>query len=351
MADKWLLIETFGGVEPSVVGVGNAPRRMVALRSVLGRGRYLEDARSAVAKVVADAEPFDGRTADRQRRVLAVPLPTFTGRVHGVHLWIGRPDEEPPPRDPVGAWYFNLSTDKIGGSDDLLDLYGVAPENRRRQRVTAEAFGRLVGNADEAAVLAKIVTSRPGAEHQATWTVRRDDGVLRAADYSCRAVEDILPDGRREVVLRGLALDIGPAESTPSAPPPRPVALAQQVLVAAREPGRHRAIVNLRTLTLLRWLDDPLPGVAWQLDDVNPPAIHPDDVPLAKKLSDGLATAGRVRAVLRLRAASGGWMRVDIAANLMLLDQHTTAALVTVSRPEPGDGESFVQVDGMFQDS
>jgi hypothetical protein len=40
--------------------------------------------------------------------------------------------------------------------------------------------------------------------------------------------------------------------------------LAQQVLAAEQEPGKHRTIVNLRTLTLLRWVDDPMPGIVWE---------------------------------------------------------------------------------------
>ncbi|MFD1151114.1 GAF domain-containing protein [Saccharothrix hoggarensis] len=336
MAERWLLIETFGGEgheEPTVIGVGSSPKGMVPLKSVLGRGRYLDDVRALVARVVASEQPTETTSADGRRRMIGLPLVTFAGRVHGVYAWLGGLDEQPPPRDPAGAWYFNLTTDKIGGSDDLLDLYGVAPEDRRTQRATAEAFGRLVTNADESAALATIVRSKPGSEHQATWTVRRDDGELRAANFACRAVEEITAEGRREVVLRGITHDIGPAEATPSAPPPRPVVLAQQVLAAAREPGKHRAVVNLRNLTLLRWLDDPMPGVAWELDVERPPGLHPDDLAVAKELSQGLATSGRVESVLRLRSTTGDWMPVHVVANLMLLDQHTTAALVTLSNP------------------
>jgi Domain of unknown function (DUF5593) len=335
VAERWLLIETFGGEgheEPTVIGVGSSPKRMVPLKSVLGRGRYLDDVRALVARVVASGQPVEARSGDGQRRMIGLPLVTFAGRVHGVYAWLGRHDEEPPPRDPAGAWYFNLTTDKIGGSDDLLDLYGVAPEDRRTQRATAEAFGRLVTNADESAALATIVRSKPGSEHQATWTVRRDDGQLRAANFACRAVQEV-NDGRTEVVLHGITHDIGPAETTPSAPSPRPMVLAQQVLAAAREPGRHRGIVNLRNLTLLRWLDDPMPGVAWELDAEHPAGIHPEDLSVAKELSKGLATSGRVEAVLRVRSTAGEWMPVHVVANLMLLDQHTTAALVTLSEP------------------
>jgi hypothetical protein len=326
-----LLIETFGGHrEPTVIGVGSTPKRMVPLASVLGRGRYLNDVRAAVARIAAHGKPVRITTEDHRRLVVADPLATFTGHVHGAYVWVGSPGEDPPPRDPAGAWYFNLTTDKIGGSDDLLDLYGVDPQDRRTERVTAEAFGRLITNADEAASLALIVQSKPGAEHQATWTVRRDDGELRAANFALRAVAEVGDTGGPEVVLRGITHDIGAADSTPSAPPR--LVLAQQVLAAEREPGKYRAIVNLRKLTLLRWLDDPMPGIAWENDSKYPPGIHPDDLPVAMRMSQELASTSRVEETLRLRGVTGEWVPVIVAARLMLLDQHTTAALVTLSQ-------------------
>ena len=334
MADRWLLIETFGGnghEEPTVIAVGRNVKQMIPLASVLGRGRYLDDVRALVARVADGGEPVRATSRDGRRQLIGDPLITFAGRVHGVYVWTGDLGEVPPPRDPAGAWYFNTTTDKIGGSDGLLDLYGVAPEDRRSERVTAEAFGRLVTNADEAAALAVIVRSQAGDEHQATWAVRRDDGQLRAANFAARAVSETAANGQIEVVVRGITHDIGAADDTPSAPPP--MVLAQQVIAAEREPGKHRAIMNLRTLTLLRWVDDPMPGVAWENNGEHKPAVNPEDLPIAKEMSAGLATGGRVEGVLRVRSVTGGWMPVAVTANLMLLDQHTTAALVTVSDP------------------
>lgn len=338
MADRWLLIETFGGegrAEPTVIGVGSTPKRMVSLSSVLGRGRSLDDVRALVARVVATGRSVRTTSSDGARRLVGDPLIAYTGRVHGVYVWVGRLDDGPPPRDPAGAWHFNLTTGKIGGSDDLLDLYGVAAEDRRSERVIAEAFTRLITNADEAAGLAVIVRAQPGAEHQATWSVRRDDGQIRAANFATRAVLEVHDDGRQEVVLRGITHDIGPAETTPSAPPR--MVLAQQVLAAQQEPGRHRAIVNLHTLTLLRWIDDPMPGIAWENNTEHPPAIHPDDLDIAVRLSEQLATQERASGRLRLRSTTGSWTTVQVDANLMLLDQHTTAGLVTVSALSPGE--------------
>jgi hypothetical protein len=334
MADRWLLIETFGGEghdEPSVIAVGRTVKRMVALASVLGRGRYLDDVRAMVARVTEASEPVALASRDGRRQVVGRPL-AVAGRVHGVFVWMGGPDEEPPSRDLAGAWYFNLTSDTTVRSDDLFDLYGVAPADRQYERRIAEMFGRLITNDDEASGLALLVRSRPGDEHQATWAVRREDsGELRAANFACRVMAEPGRDGQVETVVRGITHDIGAAEQIPSAPPQ--MVLAQQVIAAERQPGRYRAIINLRRLTLIRWVDDPMPGVAWQLDAQHPPEIHPDDLPLARQMSDRLASQSPVEGVLRVRAVTGGWMPVAVAANLMLLDQHTTAALVTVSEP------------------
>jgi hypothetical protein len=309
---------------------------MVPLRRILSRGHSLADVESVVHAAVSTAQPVEITSGDGRRRVIGDPLLTFTGCVHGVYVWVGAAEERPPTRDPAGAWQFNLTTDRISGSDDLLDLYGVAPADRQKERVTAEAFGRLVANADESRALAMLVRSEPGAEHQATWTVRRDDGQLRAAHFSCRTIAEPVGDGATEVVLRGITHDIGPAESTPSALPP--VVLAQQVLAGLAEPGLHRAIVNLRTFRLLRWLDDPMPGIAWEYDPDEPTHwIHPDDLPVAQALAEGLAK-GKTRGRLRFRTTPTGWQEVDVDAALVILDQNTTAALLTLRDPgQPTD--------------
>jgi hypothetical protein len=50
-------------------------------------------------------------------------------------------------------------------------------------------------------------------------------------------------------------------------------------------------------------------------------------------MSARLAREATVEGALRVRSVTGGWMQVTVTANLMLLDQHTTAALVSVSDP------------------
>lgn len=331
MVNRWLLIETFGGdLPPTIIGIGSTPKHMVPLRSVLGRGRSLQAVEAVVAKVSASRAADELVTHDGHRRVLGQPLLSYRGDVHGVWVWAGQVDETAPDRGVAGAWHFNLSTDTIGGSDDLLDLYGVAPKDRQTERATAEAFTRLVPNTDDAAALALLIRSRPGDEHQAVWAIRRDDGQMRAGHLSCRAVEERHGD-RVEVVLRGITQDIGPAEATPAAPPP--VVLEQRVLESMARPGEHRALFNLKNLRILRWIDDPLPDLHWTLDPAHPDSrwIHPDDQEVAEQLCASLRT-GRTSGQLRMAAEGGDWLTVDVLANIVLLDQHTTAGLFTLRR-------------------
>jgi hypothetical protein len=256
-----------------------------------------------------------------------------------VYVFYGPAGEEPPVRPMAGAWYFNLTTSAIGGSDDLLDLYGEPPERRHQERFTAEAFGRLSPAADEPGALAMIVQAKPGTEYQGRrWAVRRDDGETIFVNLWCRAVAEHGEGGREEVVIRGITQATGPVAAAPGAPAPL-VTIEQRVVAAEYRPGRHRAIVDHANLSLVRWVDPPMPGIAWEIDAPYRPAVHRADLRRAKEMSARLATSSHVEGVLRLRTTEGGWQPVQVTASLMLLDQHTTAALVTLSIPaEEGQG-------------
>jgi hypothetical protein len=291
-----------------------------------------------IDEVAATGKPFRGTTRDGRRQLIGEPLASFRGHVQGVYVFYGPVGEQPPVRPMAGAWYFNLTTGAIGGSDDLLDLYGQPPERRYQERYTAEAFGRLSPEADESGALALIVSAKPGAEYQGRrWTVQRDDGETIFVNLWCRAVAEAGEGGREEVVARGITQAIGPAAAAPSAPVPL-VTIEQRVVAAEYRPGWHRAIVDHGNMSLVRWLDPPMPGIAWEIDAPHRPAIHRADLRRAGEMSAELATAARVEGVLRLRTTAGGWQAVQVTASLMLLDQYTTAALVTLSAP-PREGQ------------
>ncbi|UAK32431.1 DUF5593 domain-containing protein [Nocardia asteroides] len=326
---KWILLECFSGSPGRVIALGSTPKSFVPLTNILRNPRSLADAESALWQACATGVPVAQVSDDGRRTVRAEPLLITPRQAHAVRLWVGPVREPVVAADPMGAWYFDLTTNRSVRSVDLLDLYGVAPENRAAELAIASAFTRLVTNRDESEALAKIVNSAPGTEHQAVWTIRRDDAALRAGHFACRIVVEPDDTGVRHVLLRGVTQDIGAATAVAAAPPP--TILEYTVLEAATEPGEYRAIVNLRSLRLIRWIGAPMPDIAWEdLPQQPRPQIHPDDLEAAKAMSRELARH-RTEGTVRLRRIDGGWQPVRIRAALMALDQHTTAGLATVT--------------------
>ena len=336
MANRWLVVETYGpaGREPTVIAKGRTPLAMRPLASVMGRNQYLSQMRGLIASVAASGTAAKVMSSDGLRQLIAEPLTDFSGNVNGVQAWIGKKGEQPPDKELAGAWYFNLTTHRIGGSDELLDLYRVPMAERKKQKLTAEAFGRLLPHGDQGAALALLARGRPGDEHQATWVVRCDDGEERAVNLACRVVEERRPGGTAEIVVRGITHDIAAAGSSSSEPQTH--LLEREIVRAERQPGRARAVVDEQSLTLLRWVDDALPGVAWTGNGRYQPAFHWGDTRLVRRLAADFAGTDRAAGIIRLRTEEGGWMRVHLVASRMPLDAETTGALVILTMLEDG---------------
>jgi hypothetical protein len=345
---EWLLIETFGdGSEPTLLAVGSSPRKRLPLNRLLRRSRDVDEIRALLARVVQSRQPVHTTSADGQRALIGVPLcgfdgraepedgwELFDGRVHAVFVWRGPWSDTPPARNPAGAWTINLTRGLSARSDELLALYWVAPGNRKHVHSISELFAQPLhpGN-DEASAIAKLVRAQPGDQHFATWTITRDDGVTRAANFAYTAFAVPNKAGEIEVIERGITHDIGPADAVPAAPAPTPMLLAERVVAAQQTPGQWRLIYDLQQQHMIKWIDPPMPGIAWQYGEQHEPEIHPDDGVIYCRMYAALPT-GTVNGKLRFRTTDGGWMRMAVTATMMVLDQHTTAALVTLSQPE-----------------
>ncbi|WP_280265252.1 GAF domain-containing protein [Nocardia wallacei] len=330
---KWLLIETFGGgTPPSVIAMGRNIKPFMPLDRILHNRIGLTEARRALDDIAADHVPIDRISTDGRRRTIAVPVAISPTRLHGVMLWSGHPDTEVPPRDPAGAWVFNLDDSTDTRSDDLLDLLGVPPSQRcaLRRHSIADVFGSpfVVNTGDQLMALARLVRAEHGTNTQSLWALRHPGGELRALHYSCRQLTETGTDGTTRKMLRGITYDIGPATDIPTAPPP--AILEHRVLEAVAAEGEYRAIIHPRTLHLLQWIGPPMPGIAWQGFAAQPaPALHPDDIDAARAMVDGLRD-GRTSGRIRVRALDGTWTALDARATLIALDHDTTAALVTL---------------------
>jgi hypothetical protein len=337
MATKWLLLELFDGRRPTVIAVGQNPKKFIPLENIINHRLTLSEAKNAIAETAATHQSVDRLSLDGKRRTIVVPLLISPTRLLGMMLWSGPPNEIPPPRNPTGAWYFNITRDTSTRSDDLLHLMGHLPKEYdaiRAHSIAAVFADPLTPNyGQQGTALAKIVRAEAGTEEQQVWTIRRTDGEQRAAHFSCRMVHEPGPDGNIEKRLHGITHDIGPATETSIAPPP--TILEHRVLETSAEDGEYRVILNTRTLQLLRWMGPPMPGIAWEALEGEPtPAIHPEDIAAARAMSDGLRQ-GRTTGIIRVRTLDGDWTAVNARAALMLLDQSTTAALVTIRFADP----------------
>jgi hypothetical protein len=336
----WILAETFRGTgyEPTVLAIGQEPRDMKPLKVVVRGGGYLPEVRAMILEVADTGSPVDRYSRDGRRRLIGVPLAAVGDRVHAVYAWYGPRGEEPPRERPAaGAWHFNLAKGTTNRSADLFKLYGTPEEEWQHVGYIAEAFWpRLEPGPDELGALAMLVHARPGMKyHGRGWTVKRRSAENLRVNLWCRAMEEPGASGQPEVIVRGITQAIGPAAAAPGGPQPI-VTLEQRVVAAAFRPGYYRAIVNFETLTLVRWLDRPMPGIAWELGGGHKPAIHRRDLRRAKGMPAHLADPDGVQEVLRLRTTAGDWRAVRVDAKLMLTDPYTPAALVTLSDP-PGE--------------
>ncbi|WP_255800980.1 PAS domain-containing protein [Mycobacteroides abscessus] len=324
MSQDWLLLETMAD-EPSVLAIGSTPKNMVPIETFLRRSPNLSILRDAVAHAKHTGKRLVEEIRSKDRVILVEPVAMDSGDVHGVHMWIG-PRREVPPRRPMpGAWLWNLTTGVVIGTKESLDNGGANPENRQPGRTFAEDFEHVESNPEETAAIAKVIESKPGDTFCSTWNGRDYLGNPTRVHFAVRILAERNVDGQPETIARAINLRVQPTKSVIEQP--QQIILAQQILAGLAEPGTYRALVDLRTLNLIKWVDEPMPELDWKYSSDRSSRMHPDDLPVAKAMSDGLAIS-RTEGILRFRTCVGTWMPIHVTAHLVLLNQYTTAALV-----------------------
>lgn len=330
-----MLVETFGSTGPSLIGHGSATKHFVPLSRLLRS----HESKQAVLESLSDLESEPRRLVRKigngRRRIVADPLLTSSNHLNGAWLWIGGPEERPPRRDPAFAWVCNLSRGTVSVNPDFLAPPYSSGQGQVVERALAAAFLPLLTGPDENHVLAKIVNGSPGTEHQTLWSARRHDGNIRAISISCRVCSEpqtVEESSSPNAAMYGIAQDVGTAKNVVNAP--LSTTLEQRILRSATPAGTYRALVNLSNLTLLRWYGSgPVPGLSWDFTDTGPkPGIHPEDRDVARGLIRQLDAAGSSDGKLRLRAQNGSWMTLTLSAATLPLDDHTSAALFTLTQ-------------------
>lgn len=327
MTHDWLLVETLGS-EPAVVAQGQNTKNMVPISAFLRRNPNLMAIQTAINETVHAGKALSSLTPKSDRVIRTEVVQMTDGRIHGVHVWIGPPDEEPPDRMLPGPLKWDLSNGIATDTPESLTNSGLDPTVEATQgRAFAEDLPTRNLNPSEARVLAVAIKPEAGRTFCSTWDITDYKGKPITVGFAARVLEEADDTGRDRLICRAMNWRGARDES---AEPPND--LGQRILNGLAQPGVHRALVDLKTWKLLKWLDEPCPFYDWRAQEGGEPIVHPDDeVHLAE-----MATAfdsGTASHVLRLRALDGGWTPIHVTAHRVEIDDDTFAGLLSLRLP------------------
>jgi hypothetical protein len=322
MSHDWLLVETLGS-EPVVVARGRQTKNLVPISAFLRRNPHLMAVQSAISETVRVSQGLSSITPKRDRVIRTEVVQMSDGRIHGVQVWVGPPDEEPPERPLPGPLKWDLSTGLATDTKQSLLNSGRDADNEDTHgRVFAEDLPMRDLNADETKVLSLAIKPEPGRTLCSTWDVTDYRGEQITVGFTARALLEEQDDGSERLICR--AMNWRGERDSPVTPPDY---LAQRILDGLAQPGVHRALVDADTWKLLKWLDEPADFYDWRTSEV-----HPDDAARMEQMTREFV-AGTTTAVLRLRTHVGDWAPVHMTINRIELEPETFAGLIALRRP------------------
>ncbi len=346
MAHDWLLVETLGK-EPAVVALGRQLRNLVPISAFLRRNPHLTAIQSAIAESLQTSQGLVSITPKKDRVIRTEPVLMSDGRMHGLHIWSGPAEAEPPERPIPGPLKWNMTLGVATDTPESLansgrDLEVKDPEGRR---AFAESWPSGDLKRNESKALAAAVKSQPGHTLCDTWDSTDWQGNHIRVSFVARNGLEPGPDGRDHVIARGMNWRAELAD--PAQPTDR---LAQQILHGLAQPGVHRALFDPNNWTMLKWLDEPCPFYDWRRIATDAQRMHPSDQAKMAAMTAEFAGGGTT-GVLRMPGHDGGWVPVHVTVTRVEVEEETFAGLVSLrlpneieladaglSDPDPADG-------------
>jgi hypothetical protein len=328
MTPDWLLVETLGS-EPVVVAQGPHTKNLVPITAFLRRNQHLMAIQSAIGETVRSGQALTSITPKSDRVIRTEVVQMTDGRIHGVHVWIGPTDVEPPQRVIPGPLVWDLTNGVATDTPESLFNSGLDPSSEATHgRAFAEDLPSRDLNADEARVLSQVIKPEIGQTYCGTWDITDFRGNPITSGVVARIlVETDDATGKDRLICRAMNWRSVRDDASTA-----PTHLAQAIVNSLAQPGVHRAMVELNNWTLLKWLDDPCPFFDWRGNETDDPAVHPDE---AIELA-GMATEfeqGPTARVLRLRANGGGWTLVHVTTTRVEVAEDTYAGLLSLRLP------------------
>jgi hypothetical protein len=327
MTPDWLLVETLGA-EPAVVAQGQQTKNLVPISAFLRRNPNLMAIRTAIGESVRAGKPLSSITPKNDRVIRTEVVQMTDGRVHGVHVWVGPAGVDPPERIIPGPLKWDLTNGMATDTAESLLNSGLDPSvEATHGRAFAEDLPARDLNPSEAQVLSVAIRPEPGRTFCSTWDIADHAGNPITVGFVARVMVESDDGGRDLLICRAMNWRGARDESAVA-----PDDLAQRILKGLAQPGVHRALIDLKTWSLLKWLDDPCPFFDWHGNENGEPVVHPDDAHemayMATKSGSGSAAG-----VVRLRAYGGGWTPIHVTAHRVELDENTVAGLLSLRLP------------------
>jgi hypothetical protein len=328
MTHDWLLVETLGS-EPAVVAQGPRTKNSIPISAFLRRNPHLMAIQSAIAETVRGGGGLSSITPKNDRVIRTEVVKMTDGLIHGVHLWIGPLDLEPPERPIPGPLMWDLTSGVATDTRESLWNSGWDPERTPTHgRAFADDLPRRDLNPSEAKVLSMAIKPEVGTTLSSTWDITDFNGEPITIGFVSRVRQESQDDGTDRLICRAMNWRSVREESAA----PRDY-LAQRILDSLSRPGVYRCIVDLRNWTLLKWLDDPVPFFDWRASMTGEHAVHPADRRQMSKMAGEFVPTGTASGVLRMMANGGGWTPVHVTVNRVQLDEDVDAGLATMRIP------------------
>jgi hypothetical protein len=327
MSHGWLLVETLGG-EPVVVADGRQTKNLIPISVFLRRSPDLMAIQTAVSETVSSGQSMSTLTPRNDRVIRTEPVAMSDGVLHGVQVWIGPLDMEPPERPTPGPLKWDLTAGVATDTPESIYNSGRDPSTEATHgRTFAEDLPMRALNASETKVLSMAIKGEPGMKAASTWTVTDHNGETIHVGFVARANLETQDDGSERLICR--AMNWRAECEGPTLPPDH---LAQRILDGLARPGVHRALVDPVSWTLLKWLDEPAPFFDWRARESGRPSVNPADGLHLARMTLEFAN-GATSGVLRLRTVDGGSTPVHVTINRIELEPDTFVALMTMRLP------------------
>ena len=208
-------METLGD-EPVVVAQGRQMTNFVPVAVLLRRNPNLAAIQTAIAETVGTGTGLASITPNTHLVIRTEPVAMSDGRIHGVHVWCGPTDADPPERPVPGPLKWDITTGEGAVTVEYLLNLGMDPSvEATTGRAFADDLPSRGLNPAESKELAWEIDAIPDRTYCATWDFHDKRGLSRKVGWCARTLMEVAEDGREHLVARAMnLLEAGSVEAS-----------------------------------------------------------------------------------------------------------------------------------------